>query len=55
MNFKLKSLVYLIAFVFSALVYYQMDRTESENEKSQLPELTLEDSAEQPSEAEPVL
>ena len=54
MNFKLKSLVYLIAFVFSALVYYQMDQSENENEKNTLPELTLEESA-TPAEAEPVL
>ena len=45
MNYKVKSLIYLFAFILSALLYYQVDNAE---DKNHLPELTLEQSKEAP-------
>jgi len=45
MNYKVKSLIYLFAFILSALLYYQAENTE---DKNNLPELTLEQSKEAP-------
>lgn len=39
MNYKLKSLMYLFAFILSALIYYQVENSE---ENKNVPELTLE-------------
>jgi len=52
MNYKVKSLIYLFAFILSALIYYQFENTEDHNN---LPELTLEQSKETPETRKAVL
>ncbi len=49
MNYKLKSLIYLFAFILSALIYYQVENSEDNNN---MPELTLEQTEDA---ADPVL
>ncbi|MEJ2161992.1 MAG: hypothetical protein P8X60_01365 [Robiginitalea sp.] len=43
MNYKIKSLVYLFAFILSALLYYQVEERPNEVNKNQLPELTMQE------------
>lgn len=52
MNYKVKSLIYLFAFLLSALLYYQVENTGDNNN---LPELTLEQSEEAPAGQDAVL
>ena len=52
MNYKVKSLIYFFAFILSALLYYQVENSQDENN---LPELTLEQSNEAPETQDPVL
>ena len=52
MNYKVKSLIYLFAFILSALLYYQVENAE---DKNNLPELTLEQSKDAPESQKPVL
>lgn len=42
MNFKLKSLIYLFAFILSALLYYQMEEGPQEAAQKHLPELSMQ-------------
>jgi hypothetical protein len=51
MNYKVKSLIYLFAFILSALLYYQVENKEDNN----LPELTMEQSGEAPEAQKAVL
>ncbi len=48
MNYKLKSLVYLFAFILSALLYYQVESSENAEDHKNLPELTLQKDKEAP-------
>ena len=52
MNYKVKSLIYLFAFILSALLYYQAENGEDQNN---LPELTMEQSNEATEAQDPVL
>ena len=52
MNYKIKSLIYLFAFILSALLYYQVENGKYQNN---LPELTLEQSNEASEAQDPVL
>jgi hypothetical protein len=52
MNYKVRSLIYLFAFILSALLYYQVENGE---DPKTLPDLTLEQSNEAPETQDPVL
>ena len=52
MNYKVKSLIYLFAFILSALLYYQVENAE---DQTNLPELTLGQSNEATEAQDPVL
>ncbi|MEJ2584723.1 MAG: hypothetical protein P8Z38_06680 [Robiginitalea sp.] len=48
MNYKLRSLIYLFAFIFSALLYYQVEQSENVEENDHVPELTSKQTKENP-------
>jgi hypothetical protein len=48
MNYKIKSLIYLFAFIVSALFYYQVEQSENTEENNNLPELTSKQTQEDP-------
>ena len=47
MSYKVKSLIYLFAFILSALLYHQMEEHPEVAAKKQLPELSMQQHAEE--------
>ena len=48
MNYKIKSLIYLFAFIVSSLLYYQVEESENAEENKNLPELSSKQTKEDP-------